>query len=100
MARFREIGRGLSIIIILLFCREGYAAPAYGTHMPQKQRFTCGLEANLLMDRNLDNDEGAASGDRYFFTLFYGIFDWLSFDGKAGVGDVHWDRTNGNADLD
>ena len=100
MDRFKYIGRGLLIILILSFSRASYAAPAYGTHMPEERRFTCGLEGNFLIDRNLDNDEGATSGDRYFFTLSYGIFEWLCFDGKAGVGDAHWDRTKGNDDLD
>ncbi|MBU4376187.1 MAG: hypothetical protein KKD29_01765, partial [Candidatus Omnitrophica bacterium] len=76
-----------------------WAAPAYGTHMPEKRHFTCGLEGDFLIDRNLDNDEGATSGNRYFFTLSYGALEWFSFDGKIGVGDAHWDRAQGNDDL-
>ncbi|MDP8230312.1 MAG: hypothetical protein P9L93_04325 [Candidatus Gorgyraea atricola] len=99
MARPGSIGRGcivrkslILIIFIFLFCRISIAAPVYGTHMPKERRFTCGLEGNFIVDRNLDNDEGATSGDRYFFTLSYGIFSWLSFDGKIGVGDAGWHR--------
>ncbi len=103
MEGFRITGRGRILILfafLVLACRVSYAAPAYGTHMPEKRHFACGLEGNFLIDRNLDNDEGATNGNRYFFTLSYGIFEWLCFDGKAGVGDIHWDRTKGNDDLD
>jgi len=71
-----------------------WAAPTYGTHMPEKRHYTLGLEGNFILDRNLDNDQGGTSGDRYFLTVSYGIFSWLSFDGKIGVGDVEWHRTH------
>ncbi|MBU4311778.1 MAG: hypothetical protein KJ706_03560 [Candidatus Omnitrophica bacterium] len=103
MEGFRATGRGKILILfalLVLAYRVSYAAPGYGTHMPEKRHFTCGLEGNFLIDRDLDNDEGATNGNRYFFTLSYGIFEWLCFDGKAGVGDVHWDRTKGNDDMD
>ncbi len=99
MERSGHAGKGifmrkiLIILMILIFSTShSYAAPVYGTHMPEKRRFTCGLEGNFIVDRNLDNNEGATGGDRYFFTLSYGIFSWLSFDGKIGVGDAGWDR--------
>jgi hypothetical protein len=83
----------------MVFADISYAAPAYGTHMPQKRHWTWGVEGNFIIDRNLDNDEGAINGNRYFVTGSYGIFSWLSFDGKVGVGDVDWERTKGNEDL-
>lgn len=106
MERFRVISRDKVLILVMLMIfmplayRVAYAAPAYGTHMPEKRHWTGGVEGNFLIDRNLDNDEGCTSGNRYFLTLSYGIFEWLSLDGKIGVGDVHWDRTQGNDDLD
>ncbi|MBU0759331.1 MAG: hypothetical protein KKC66_06720 [Candidatus Omnitrophica bacterium] len=90
----------LSVIIFSVFSLQSsafspaYAAPAYGTHMPEKQRWTCGLERNFIVDRNMDNDQGASSVDKYFVTCSYGIFQWLSFDGKIGVGNVDWDRAS------
>jgi len=81
--------------LIVSFAEVCHAAPAYGTHMPEKEHWTCGLEGNLIIDRNLDNDEGATNGSRYFLTCSYGVFSWLSFDGKVGVGDVDWDRNKG-----
>ena len=100
MVGFRGIGGSLLLIFILLFTGESYATPAYGTHMPEERHFSCGLEGNFLIDRDLDNGEGGTEGKRYFFTLSYGIFEWLCFDGKAGIGDVRWDRTHGNSNLD
>lgn len=90
----------LILIGILLVTSPGYAAPVHGTHMPEEKRFTCGLEGSFILDRNLDNDQGSTSGDRYFATVSYGVFEWLCFDGKIGIGDVRWDRTAGNDDLD
>ncbi|MFC1666428.1 hypothetical protein ACFL0P_00960 [Candidatus Omnitrophota bacterium] len=82
-------------ILILLFVQASYGAPAYGTHMPEERHWTCGLEVNSLIDRNLDNDEGGTNGNRYFLTCSYGVFSWFSFDGKIGIGDVNWDRSRG-----
>jgi len=92
----------LSSILVLLFLVSGvsYAAPAYGTHMPEAKHWRGGLEAGFIVDRNLDSEEGSTSGNRYFVTLSYGVFPWLCFDGKIGVGDVYWDRTRGNGDID
>jgi len=67
--------------------------------MPEEKHWTCGLEGSFIIDRNLDNGEGGTNGNRYFFTCSYGIFSWLSFDGKIGLGNVDWDRTMGNNDI-
>ena len=95
--------KGLSIFIIsgliLLSSSNAYATSAYGTHMPERYRWTCGLEGNFVIDRNLDNYVGGTSGNRYFFTASLGIFPWLSFDGKAGLGNVDWDRSDGSRDI-
>ena len=85
--------------LVLLMSSDAFAAPAYGTHMPEKKHWTCGLEGSFIIDRNLDNDEGGTDSNRYFFTCSYGIFSWLSFDGKIGAGDVDWNRTMGSNDM-
>lgn len=82
----------VSVLILLSCARASYAAPAYGTHMPEERHWTCGLEFNSLIDRNLDNDEGGTNGGRYFLTCSYGVFRWLCFDGKIGLGKVDWER--------
>ncbi len=96
---YRAIFLIIMLKLVLFMSGEVFAAPAYGTHMPEKKHWTCGLEGNFIIDRNLDNDEGGTNGGRYFFTCSYGIFSWLSFDGKIGVGDVSWDRTMGSNDI-
>ncbi|MFH1782873.1 MAG: hypothetical protein ABH848_04580 [Candidatus Omnitrophota bacterium] len=87
------------LIILISFCKPSYATSSYGTHIPEDEKWTCGLEANILVDRNLDNDTGGTEGNRYFFALSYAVFPWLSLDGKAGVGDVEWNRTDSNNDI-
>ena len=64
--------------------------------MPEERRWMWGAEYNFIIDRNLDNEEGGTIGKRFFLTTSYGIFSWFSFDGKIGVGDVDWDRNNGD----
>jgi len=73
-----------------------YAASVYGTHMPKERHWTCGVEGSFIIDRDLKNDQGGVSGERYFLTCSYGIFSWLSFDGKIGAGSVDWDRNTGD----
>jgi len=84
------------LILILSFSRELFSAPVYGTHMPKEKCWSWGLEGSFIIDRNLDNDEGGTNGERFFLTTSYGVFPWLSFDGKIGVGDVGWERTGGD----
>ena len=86
-------------ILIVLFSKVSYAAPVYGTHMPKEHHWAWGAEGNFVRDRNLDNDEGAVKGNRYFLTGSYGVFKWLSFDGKIGIGNVRWDRNKGEDNL-
>jgi len=76
-----------------------YAAPVYGTHMPEKNRWVWGIEGDFILDRNLDNEQGGVEIKKYFITGSYGLFKWLCFDGKIGVGDVEWHRTQTNADI-
>lgn len=37
-------------------------------------------------------DGSSARGNRYFYTGSFGLFEWLSLDGKIGVGNVKWNR--------
>ncbi|MFA4991229.1 MAG: hypothetical protein WC569_01425 [Candidatus Omnitrophota bacterium] len=95
------MAKRLVILGVLFLACSGvsYAAPAYGTHMPEKGHWTWGLEGDFLVDRDLADDQGSTNGSRYFLTGSLGIFDWLCFDGKVGIGNVEWDRV-GASDLD
>lgn len=91
----------LIMISMMIFSNVSYAAPCYGTHMPKEKQWIWGLEGDFLIDRNLDNNQGGTSGNRYFLTGSYGIFNRLCFDGKIGVGDVAWHNSNpGNLNYD
>jgi len=87
-------GMFLSLVLIAACSLNAYAAPCYGTHVPKEKQWICGLQGNFLIDRNLDNDQGSTIGSRYFLTTSYGVFDWICFDGKIGVGDVAWQNSN------
>lgn len=89
----------IALVFIVVSSRFCYAAPAYGTHMPKDRHWTWGLEADFLADRGLKDNQGSTSGNRFFLTGSLGIFEWLCFDGKIGIGNVEWHRT-GASDLD
>ena len=69
--------------------------------MPKEKQWIWGAEGDFLIDRNLDNNQGGTSGNRYFLKGSYGVFEWICFDGKIGVGDVSWRNSDpGNLDYD
>lgn len=82
----------LTLVLIVTCSAAVYSAPCYGTHVPEKKHWTWGVEGDFVIDRNLENDQGGVSSNRYFLTGSLGIFDWLCFDGKIGVGSVRWDN--------
>ncbi|PIP67642.1 MAG: hypothetical protein COW92_05600 [Candidatus Omnitrophica bacterium CG22_combo_CG10-13_8_21_14_all_43_16] len=88
--------RFLFVLIVLGIAHSGisYAAPCYGTHMPKEKQWTLGLEGNFLVDRDLDDNQGSTSGNRYFLTCSLGVLDWICFDGKIGMGDVAWHNSD------
>jgi hypothetical protein len=82
------------IILAVAYSGISYAAPCYGTHMPKEKQWIWGLEGDFLLDRNLKNNQGSTSGSRYFLIGSYGVFKWVCFDGKIGVGEVAWHNSN------
>lgn len=91
----------LFVVVIMVLCVSGvlFAAPAYGTHMPKKNKWVLGAEGNFILDRDIDHNKGWVSGNRYFLTSSYGLLSWFSLDGKIGLGNLYWDRTRGEQDL-
>jgi hypothetical protein len=65
-----------------------YAAPCYGTGMPQKNKISLGLESYAIFKRYLENDYGKLRSAQYFLDLSYGVFDWLAIDLKGGFGNI------------
>ena len=89
----------LSLILILCFASSSYAAPAYGTNMPGKNKFSARLESYTLFKRYLENDYGKLRSQQQFFGLSYGILNWLSIDLKAGGGNIK-QRPTGADEID
>lgn len=79
-----------SVILIFDFytLNFSYAAPCYGTRMPEKNRFFAGFESYSLLKRYLEDDYGKLRSQQEFYKMSYGVFDWLSIDLKAGAGDI------------
>jgi hypothetical protein len=65
-----------------------YAAPCYGTHMPEKKKISMGLEMHSIFKRYLRSDYGKLRSSQWFLLLSYGVWDWLSIDLKGGAGNV------------
>lgn len=78
----------LIVTTYLLIITEIYASPSYGTKLPQKKKFSMGLQTHSIFKRYLENEYGKLRSQQEFLLLSYGVFDWLSIDLKAGVGFI------------
>lgn len=79
------------IILFSVFCilySNAYAAPAYGTKMPQGNKFFVGLGQYNVLKRYLEHSAGKMRSLQNFVLVSYGIFDWLSIDLKGGAGYI------------
>lgn len=65
-----------------------WAAPSNGTRFPPKGKIESGYEYNAMFERPLRRSFGDLKTQNNFYTLSLGVFDWLSVDGKVGLGDV------------
>jgi len=75
-------------VILFFSCTRSYAAPAYGTDVPEKGKISMGYQANLVFKHRLSDDHGNLRSYQHFLDLSYGALDWFTFDGKLGVGDL------------
>ena len=76
------------IILFLLACFKSYAAPTDGTNIPYKGKYITGYQNNIIFKHDLAGNYGNARSDQHYYTLSYGVFDWLTLDGKIGFGNV------------
>jgi len=65
-----------------------YAAPCYGTKMPERKEIFIGGQSHIIFKRYLEGDNGKIKSFQDFFLLSYGAFDWLSIDLKGGAGNI------------
>jgi hypothetical protein len=86
-------GKSTAIFIISIVLCAGplemlQAAPSNGTRFPSKGKIESGYEYNVMFERPLGHSFGDLKTQDHFYTLTFGVFDWLAIDGKAGFGDV------------
>ncbi|MCX5711298.1 MAG: hypothetical protein NT060_05065 [Candidatus Omnitrophica bacterium] len=79
----------LFLIFDLCALNFSYAAPCYGTRMPEKNKFFAGLQNYTIYKRDLENNNGKLRSLQDFVTASYGVFDWLSVDLKGGAGYIN-----------
>jgi len=99
----KHIYRPCSIVCLLYFLllANCHAAPLYGPDMPKRGQWYIGFETNLVFERAIRKELGKAESNQYFYNASYGLYDWLSFDGKLGAGDVEFDtKEAGHLDFD
>jgi len=82
--------RKVFIFMLFVFCliRFSYAAPCYGTKMPEKHKLFASLESYSLFKRYLENSQGKMRSQQQFYGMSFGVFHWLSIDLKAGAGNI------------
>ncbi|MCK4918061.1 MAG: hypothetical protein KAS51_07595 [Candidatus Omnitrophica bacterium] len=80
----------ISFIITISFFvfYSAYSAPCYGTRSPEKGKFFGGFQSHSILNRHLEAEYGEVRSNQHFFQLSYGVYDWLSLDLKAGVGNI------------
>ncbi len=90
----------ISLCLLIYFCvfTPGYAAPCYGTKMPQKQHFFGGIQTYSVLERKLEADYGKVRSLQNFVLLSYGVFDWFSIDLKGGAGNIK-QRSGSGAEI-
>lgn len=75
-------------VLLSLFTIKTHAAPTDGTIMPYKGKYITGYQNNAIFKHDLADPYGNVKSDQHYYTLSYGVFDWLSLDGKIGFGNV------------
>jgi len=82
--------RRAAFIFILFFCFVSftYAAPCYGTKLPEKNKFFSSIESYSLFKRYLGDGYGKLRSQQQFYGVSYGVFNWLAIDLKVGGGNI------------
>ena len=75
-------------IVFLLSVPVAFAAPAYGTKMPEAKQAFWGLQTYRIFDRDLNRDNGDLRSQQEHILLSYGVTDWLSLDLKWSYGSI------------
>jgi hypothetical protein len=89
----------LTLVIFFSLVIPSYAAPCYGTRMPQQKKFFTGAQTNIIFKRYLENSFGKIRSAQDFLLLSYGLCDWLSIDLKGGAGNIK-QRPSDSSEID
>lgn len=76
------------LVLLLLSAYSLFAAPTDGTNIPYKGKYLTGYQNNIIFKHDLAGHYGNVRSDQHYYTLAYGVFDWLTLDGKIGFGNV------------
>lgn len=81
--------KGIILFLLVIgLVSNSYAAPCYGTKMPQRNKFFVGAQNYTVFKRYLKDNYGKLRSMQDFLLLSYGVFDWLSIDLKGGAGNI------------
>ena len=82
--------RRILLYLFVYFCITNtcYAAPCYGTKMPEQKELFCGLQTHSILNRYLEGENGKMRSLQNFVLISYGIFDWFCIDLKGGMGNI------------
>lgn len=87
--KMQKFALGIAMVVFLICALDfSYAAPCYGTRMPQQKKFFTGLESYTVLKRYQEKGYGRLRSMQYFVLVSYGAYDWLSIDLKGGTGDI------------
>lgn len=78
----------IGLIVFFADINYIFGAPVYGGNMPSSKRWDIGLQGNAVPEHRMRGEQGEMRGRNYFFIASYGIWEWLCFDGKIGLGDI------------
>lgn len=67
-----------------------YAAPCYGTKMPEQNKIFMGLETYGILKVHLEDSKGTVRSTQNFLLVSYGLTDRLSLDLKGGFGNIKY----------
>ena len=77
------------VVVLFLLCSLNiHAAPTDGTNIPYKGKYITGYQNNSVFKHDLADSYGNVRSLQNYYTLSYGVFDWLTLDGKIGFGNV------------
>ena len=78
----------LAVLAAFLAANHSYAAPTYGTDTLTRGRYASGYQNNIVFKHDLNDSNGNIKSDQHYYDLSYGVYDWLTVDGKIGLGDI------------